>query len=216
MLKTPLAPLRLCVIIFLLLSLASPAFSQRKGTARFDPDGSFWIHGQPPNEFLDFGGINLNAKRVRRLPSPGVQLNNGTTFRFKTLTVKRDNFTFTTMTIGGVSYSFAGKFLKGGVYSSGILDDETPVLEGTLTKFRGGKKVASRRATKVRGIRNLAPAAGAPAASERTANPGPPEPAYRARHAARSPATTRAASAKRSNLRALTAADRSSPMMAAR
>jgi len=46
------------------------------------------------------------------------------------------------MTVAGVSYSFSGRFLKGGVYSSGILDDETPVLEGTLTKFRGGNKVA--------------------------------------------------------------------------
>jgi len=138
------AALRLCVSISLLLCLApTPGFTQRKQpTARFDPDGSFWIHGQPPNEFSDFGGINLNAKRLRRLPSPGVQTNDGTTYRFKTLTVKRDNFTFTTMVVRGVSYSFAGKFLKGGVYGAGDLDDETPVLEGTLTRFRRGKKVA--------------------------------------------------------------------------
>ncbi|HJT26258.1 MAG TPA: hypothetical protein VJ784_02525 [Pyrinomonadaceae bacterium] len=135
------APLRLCGSIFLLLSLTVTAFSQR---ARFDPDGSFWLHEStpPPTGFSDFGGINLNAKRLRRLPSAGLQLNNGTTYRFKTLNVKRDNFTFTTMSIRGISYSFSGKFLKGGVYASGILDDETPVLEGTLTKFRGGKKVA--------------------------------------------------------------------------
>src|ERR1044072_3130099 len=112
--------------------------------SRFDPDGSFWLHEStpPPTEFSDFGGINLNAKRLRRLPSPRLQLNNGTTYRFKTLNAQRDNFTFTTLSIRGVSYSFAVKFLKGGVYASGILDDETPVLEGTLTKFRDGKKVA--------------------------------------------------------------------------
>ena len=140
------APFRLCVSISLLVCVAvAPGFTQRKqSTARFDPDGSFWIHGDPPTEFSNFGGINLNAKRLRRLPSPGVQdsLNNGTTYRFKTLTVKRDNFTFTTMVVRGVSYSFAGKFLKGGIYGAGDLDDETPVLEGTLTKFRRGKKVA--------------------------------------------------------------------------
>jgi hypothetical protein len=132
---------RLCVSILVLLSLTSAAFGQR---GRFDPDGSFWLQDgtTPPTEFSDFSAINLNAKRLRRLPSPGVQLNNGTTYRFKTLTVKRDNFTFTTMTLRGVSYSFAGKFLKGGVYASGILDDATPVVEGTLTKFRDGKKVA--------------------------------------------------------------------------
>jgi hypothetical protein len=137
------APLRLCVSIFLLFSLTTASLAQRKNpTQRFDPDGSFWIHGDPPREFSDFSGINLNSKRSRHLPSAGVQTNNGTTYRFKTLTVKRDNFTFTTIAVRGVSYSFSGKFLKGGVYAAGDLDDETPVLEGTLTKLRGEKKVA--------------------------------------------------------------------------
>lgn len=125
----------------LVLSLVSiPAFAQK----RFDPDGSFWLHEStpPPNEFSDFGGINLNAKKLRRLPSAGLQLIDGTTYRFKTLNVKQHNFTFTTVALKGVSYSFSGRFLKGGVYSSGILDDETPVLEGTLTKFRNGQKLA--------------------------------------------------------------------------
>jgi hypothetical protein len=125
----------------LLLSIAMPALGQSK-TARFDPDGSFWIIGTPPNEFSDFSAINLNAKKLRRLPSTGLQTNNGKTYRFKTLTVKRDNFTFTTVTVGGVSYSFAGKFLKGGNFAATWLGDESPVLEGTLTKFRGGNKLA--------------------------------------------------------------------------
>ena len=128
--------------IFLLLCLvASPAISQRKTSARFDPDGSFWIHGEPPAEFSDFDSINLNAKRLRYLNAPGLMMRS-TRYRYKTLTVKRDNFTFTTMTVRGVFYTFSGKFLKGGVYGAGDLDDETPVLEGTLTKFRDGKKVA--------------------------------------------------------------------------
>jgi hypothetical protein len=128
----------------LVLSIASiPALAQTR-VERFDPDGSFWLHEstpQPP-EFSDFGGINLNAKKLRRLPAAGLQLINGTSYRFKTLNVKQNNFTFTTVALKGVSYSFSGKFLKGGVYSSGILDDETPVLEGRLTKFRNGQKLA--------------------------------------------------------------------------
>jgi hypothetical protein len=128
----------------LVLSIASiPALAQTR-VERFDPDGSFWLHEstpQPP-EFSDFGGINLNAKKLRRLPAAGLQLINGTSYRFKTLNVKQNNFTFTTVALKGVSYSFSGKFLKGGVYSSGILVDETPVLEGTLTKFRNGQKLA--------------------------------------------------------------------------
>ena len=129
-----------CVALLLLSLMSVPVFSQK--TERFDPDGSFWLQGQPPNDFSDFGDINLNAKRSRHLPQPGLETNNGKRYRFKTLSVKQERFTFTTMTVAGVSYSFSGRFLKGGVYSSGILDDETPVLEGTLTKFRGGTKVA--------------------------------------------------------------------------
>lgn len=134
--------LRVCVSIFLLLLAATSGLTQRKqSNARFDPDGSFWIHGSPPAEFSDFDSINLNAKRLRYLNSPGLMMRT-TRYRYKTLSVKRDNFTFTTMTVRGVFYTFSGKFLKGGVYGAGDLDDETPVLEGTLTKFRDGKKVA--------------------------------------------------------------------------
>jgi len=136
--------LRLCVkpfLVCLIVLTTIPALAQNKA-ARFDPDGSFWLDGETPNEFPEFGAINLNAKRSRQLPLQGFELRTGKRIPFKTLTVKRDNFTFTTVTVGGISYAFAGKFLKGGVYSAGDLDDQTPVLEGTLTKFRGGQKIA--------------------------------------------------------------------------
>ena len=129
-------------VIVLILLLSSTVIVSQTKPARFDPDGAFWIVGEPPNDFSDFGAINLNAKRSRRLPVQGFELRTGKSLRFKTLVVKRDNFSFTTITLGGVSYAFSGKFLKGGVYSAGDLDEETPVLEGTLTKFRGGQKIA--------------------------------------------------------------------------
>jgi hypothetical protein len=129
------------VLIVALVSSASvPA--QRKTNEKFDPDGSFWIQGTPPNEFSDFGAINLNAKKARRLPSAGVELNNGKTLPFRTLKVKKENFTFTTVVMRGVSYSFSGHFLKGGVFGAGDLDDQTPVLEGILTKYKSRRKVA--------------------------------------------------------------------------
>jgi len=109
---------------------------------RFDPDGSFWIKGDHPDGFSDFGGINLNAKRDKRLPKAGLELNNGRRFRFSQLSVSRERFTFTTVVVSNISYSFSGRFLKGGVYLASNLDDETPVLEGTLVKYRNGKKIA--------------------------------------------------------------------------
>ena len=126
----------------LILVIAISVFGQSSRNSRFDPDGSFWVHGTAPNEFSDFGGINLNAKKSRHLPMAGVGIINGKRLPFKTLSVKQSNFTFTTVTVSGISYSFSGKFLKGGVFMSANLDDETPVLEGTLTKYKGGQKVA--------------------------------------------------------------------------
>lgn len=141
--KFSFSPLRLCAQISLavLVTTSLPAHAQNKA-ARFDPDGSFWVIGETPNGFSDFGGINLNVKKLRRIPPSGVQTMEGKNYRFKTVIVRRDNFTFTTVAVGGVSYSFAGKFLKGGNFSATWMADETPVLEGTLTKFRGQKKVA--------------------------------------------------------------------------
>jgi hypothetical protein len=141
--KSSFAPLRLCASVFCLFLITSCTFALAQNkSARFDPDGSFWIIGTPPNEFSDFSAINLNAKRLRRLPSPGLQTNDGKTYRFKTLTVKQNNFTFTTMPRGGVSYSFSGRFLKGGNFAATWLGDDNPILEGTLTKFRAGNKLA--------------------------------------------------------------------------
>jgi hypothetical protein len=110
--------------------------------ATFNPDGAFFLIGEPPDGFSDFSGIYLNGRRLRRIPTQSLQLNNGKMFHYRTLIVKQDNFTFTTETLGGVYYTFSGKFLRGGVFAERDLNDEQPMLEGTLTKYKGGKKVA--------------------------------------------------------------------------
>lgn len=124
--------------LLLVVCVSAPAQTQNK----FNPDGAFWVKGTPPRGFSDFSSINLNGRRLRRLPSQGLQLNDGKMFHFKNLTVKRDNFSFTTLTRGGVYYTFSGRFLRGGVFAEQDLFDEQPVLEGVLTKYKGGKKVA--------------------------------------------------------------------------
>ena len=143
--RSSFAPLRLCVSTLLLiftLSGVSAISSQTKRTTQFDPDGSFWVVGTPPDNFLELSAINLNAKKLRRLPSPGLQITDGTNYRFKLLSVKRNRFTFTTVSRDNVSYSFSGRFLRGGVYAATELNDERPVLEGVLTRYRAGKKDA--------------------------------------------------------------------------
>src|SRR5687767_9327524 len=133
----------LTLVATLALVLASWAsLTAQTKKSRFDPSGAFWISGEPPADFSDFSAINLNMRQLRRLPTSGVQLNDGTSFRFKTVVVKQSNFTFTTATLKGVYYTFSGKFLKGGDFAATWQGEETPVLEGTLTKFKNGTKVA--------------------------------------------------------------------------
>ena len=129
------------VLTTVLLTLAITAVAQQKQT-RFEPDGAFWIIGKPPTGFSDFSGIYLNGKRLRRIPTQSLQLNNGKIFHYKMLVVKQDDFRFTTVTVGGVYYTFSGKFLRGGVFAEQDLYDEQPVLEGVLTKYKNGQKVA--------------------------------------------------------------------------
>ena len=128
------------IAIFLVLTTVVVVVGQAK--QRFDPSGAFWISGEPPADFSDFSGINLNMRQLRRLPTSGVQLNDGSNFRFRTIIVKQNNFTFTTATLRGVYYTFSGKFLKGGDFAATWMGEEEPALEGTLAKFKAGKKVA--------------------------------------------------------------------------
>jgi len=134
-------PFKATLLFLIFVVMVAPTLGQAR-KERFDPDGAFWIKGSAPDGFLDLAGINLNSKKLRRLPAAGVELNTGKAFRFKQLSVSRDRFTFTTMTVSNISYSFVGKFLRGGVFSAANLDDQTPVLEGVLTKYKGGTKVS--------------------------------------------------------------------------
>lgn len=117
---------------------------------RFDPEGEFNPLGNAPKGLEEVGNIDLfRSGRGRPFTShthSGVVTTRGVVYRFKTISVSQNNFTFTTRARQGTSYSFAGRFLKGGVYAE--MDSEAwnqPLLEGTLTKLKNGKKVAEAR-----------------------------------------------------------------------
>ena len=133
--------IKLITLASVILTLGISATAQTKRAA-FNPDGAFFLIGKPPDGFSDFSGIYLNGRRLRRLPSQALRLNNDKTFNYKTLSVKRDDFRFTTLTLGGIYFTFVGKFLRGGVFAEQDLYDEQPVLEGVLTKYKNGNKVA--------------------------------------------------------------------------
>ena len=99
--------MKLIILTTMCLALGISVIGQTTRSQTFNPDGSFWLKGEPPDGFSDFGGINLNGRRLRRIPTQGLQLNNGKTFHYKSLIVKRDNFSFTTVSLGGVYYTYS-------------------------------------------------------------------------------------------------------------
>lgn len=129
------------------LSMPGAVSSSQK---RFDPEGQFNPMGSPPKGLAEVGSIDLfRTGRNRPFTShthSGVVTTNGSVYRFQTISVSQNKFTFTTRAIRGTSYSFSGRFLKGGAYAEmdSTLWDQA-LLEGTLTKFKNGKKVTESR-----------------------------------------------------------------------
>ncbi|HEX8137222.1 MAG TPA: hypothetical protein VF544_06495 [Pyrinomonadaceae bacterium] len=118
-----------------------------KGAAqRFDPEGEFNVEGRLPRALSEISTIQLlrDARRSFQNPHSGLYTNRGVTYRFKTVSVARERFTFTTVALDGTSYSFSGRFLRGGVFAE--LDSDQwgkIILEGQLTKLKAGRKAAS-------------------------------------------------------------------------
>lgn len=123
--------------------------STARNQERFDPQGEFVPHGKVPQPqgFEKIGGFRLwcdkHGGNIDR--RSGVYTTKGATYRFRTITVTRKEFTFTTETIRGLSYGFTGQFLRGGVFREADLDVQIPVLAGVMSKYRGGHKVAEAR-----------------------------------------------------------------------
>ena len=79
--------------LFMIFVVVSASIQGQAKKGRFDPNGAFWIDGSAPDGFSDFAGINLNSKKLRRLPVAGLELNTGKAFRFKQLSVSQERFT---------------------------------------------------------------------------------------------------------------------------
>ena len=144
------ASLGLCLLLSAPFILGQPAQKrapQREAAAqKFDPEGEFNVEGTLPRALSEISTIQLlrDARRSFQNPHSGLYTNRGVTYRFKTVSVTRERFTFTTVALDGTSYSFSGRFLRGGVFAE--LDSDQwgkIILEGQLTKLKAGRKAAS-------------------------------------------------------------------------
>jgi len=136
--------LLLASVTFILLPACTPSASAA-GAQEFDPEGEFNVLGDPPRALSEVSTIELlrDAKKSFYNPHAGLYTTGGVTFRFKMLSVTRAKFTFTTVPIKGISYSFTGRFMRGGVYAEMDSDQwGKPILAGKLSKFKGSQKVA--------------------------------------------------------------------------
>jgi hypothetical protein len=68
--------------------------------------------------------------------------NVGARYEFATVSVTEERLKFTTARVRGVSYSFDGRFLGRGDFPGQFTGRGVVMLEGTLTKYQGGKKVS--------------------------------------------------------------------------
>jgi hypothetical protein len=144
----------LCYALLLVCTMAAAPLSNLKASAsaqkRFDPEGQFNPIGNAPKGLEEVASIDLfRSGRNRPFTShthSGVVTTRGVVYRFQTISAAQNSLTFKTRARTGTSYSFTGRFLKGGVYAemdSSVWDQ--PLLEGTLTRFKNGKKVAESR-----------------------------------------------------------------------
>lgn len=118
------------------------------GQRAFRPYGYFSpVERKPPRGFENFDTIQYWRREDEQTGpdiserTSGVNETGGVVYRYATLSVTRQKFVFTTVRVKGTSYKFSGRFLRSD-FVGAEFDLETPVLVGTLSKFRNGRRVA--------------------------------------------------------------------------
>ena len=132
-------------ILFLLTLLGLfplPTFAQK---SKVDIFGYYTIE-KPTKNFADISEIHLsgNYGAQEKPPVYGlIRLKKKSTKDFHVLkpTINGRNLTFTTKTVGGISYQFDGAFTKLGDFPT-LRPEGEILLKGKLTKYRGKTKLA--------------------------------------------------------------------------
>jgi len=120
-------------------------------------DGRFFIDGKVPQAFTDFDFLYLEGGSFKLAPdgkrmiadSPTnlkgeVQGKRRRTYKLKKAVMESDALTLESLAIGGVSFQLSGRVLKGGP-----TDDDFVKIQGHVSKYLNGKKVAEADVTLV-------------------------------------------------------------------
>jgi hypothetical protein len=135
------------ITIFLLILLISHDGGRVRAEAKdalpFNPSGDYHPANPPADGSERFTHFDLEVRRRKgKLVARGEVRNVGVRYEFAAVSVTEERLRFTTVRARGVSYSFDGRFLRGGDFPGQFTGRGVVMLEGTLTKYEGGKKVA--------------------------------------------------------------------------
>ncbi len=125
-------------------SLSTASLLSTSNQKRFNPDGGYDVFGETPKGLEDVKRLYIFRMRNNRRPrySSGLDTWNdpekSTLYKFISSLITRNKLTFTTGTIRGVSYRFGGRFL----FAQPTQLDDRPTIEGQLSKYKNGAKVA--------------------------------------------------------------------------
>jgi hypothetical protein len=96
------------------------------------------VLGERPKGFEQFGNFMIRAPKGGRI-SGAVVPTEGKLYEFASASLEGERLTFTTQQVGGVSYSFDGRFLGAPPFGGG---KTAAVARGTVRKYRGGRQEA--------------------------------------------------------------------------
>jgi hypothetical protein len=111
---------------------------QGPGAESFGYAGFFEPVGRKPKGFEKFANFMIRSTRGRSVDGAVITSETDLVYEFVEAALEGDRLTFRTKKVRGVSYSFEGRFLQ----PPPIGKRKGAVVEGTLTRYRNGRKTA--------------------------------------------------------------------------
>jgi hypothetical protein len=111
---------------------------QGPGAESYDYAGFFEPVGRKPKGFEKFANFMIRSTRGKAVDGAVITSETDLIYEFVEATLEGDRLTFSTKKVRGVSYSFVGRFLQ----PPPISERKGAVVEGTLTRYRNGRKTA--------------------------------------------------------------------------
>ena len=121
--------------------------AQRGTNAQGDVTGAYFVEGRLPDEFAEIEHLSLATINDQGDPAPlngfiRPKRRSAQDYKLVSSKLSGKTLTFSTTTVGGVSYSFTGAFEKLNNFAENPPPSDEVVLRGKLTKTRDGNVVA--------------------------------------------------------------------------